>query len=467
MRVIETKRSLAVMALRLKRLETLEQRYVKKIRDIFSSQERLFLRQLRKYPKIQMEGYAIRVKELDLPVWWEEAWNDVAVSTTPEWKQVMQNLHAPAIVAGANDSLLSLRQEASFNVQNPAVVDYLNANAAKRVSNINDTTRDALRRVIAEGQEKGWSYTQLSKEIGNKFEQFRTANNQTHLRTRADLIAATEVGDAYNEGPLLAARDLQSKGIPMLKSWLTVGDARVSAGCRANAEQGLIGLEKEFSSGHMRPLRFPGCRCSLLTHVDEGENPVEIVTQQPEFERITGSKLDPHFTDWAEALPQSQISSLRSYTGSSYDDVNRALRTGTELTGNFVRTVDELDAAISASPGLPQNTLLYRHMFDGGDVTNMIHAVQDGRLVAGDVIVDPAFVSTSIKSSVIEYSDPEDIVLLTIRAPQGTPGAWLGYSDFSGFDEAEYLLPRDVKMQIVEATDLGHNAVSLVVEVVP
>lgn len=63
-------------------------------------------------------------------------------------------------------------------------------------------------------------------------------------------------------------KHLQNAGLEMEKSWLTVGDSRVSEGCAANAAAGWIGLEEEFPSDgtydRQRPPRFPGCRCDIL-----------------------------------------------------------------------------------------------------------------------------------------------------------------------------------------------------------
>ena len=88
---------------------------------------------------------------------------------------------------------------------------------------------------------------------------------QRHLRDRAELIAVTEIGQAYIDGQLDQAERLAARGARLEKSWLTVGDDRVSDGCRGNADQGWIPLAQAFSSGHTGPLRFPGCRCALQT----------------------------------------------------------------------------------------------------------------------------------------------------------------------------------------------------------
>ena len=260
--------SKAVVALRISRLEALEKRFIPDIKGVFTSQERLFLKALRNTPKVQMEGYKRTVRELDVPSWWAEAWQKVETNTELNWKKVLVEMQTPAIIAGANDALQIMRMQAELAVQDPRVLTYLQTNSATRISAINETTREAVQSIIMKGQEAGWSYEELAKALHQRFEEFRVGTPQAHLRTRAELIAVTEVGDAYCEGPLLAGRDLAAAGFKMTKSWLTVGDDRVSAGCNENESASAIALESQFPSGHMRPLRFPGCRCSLQTYAD-------------------------------------------------------------------------------------------------------------------------------------------------------------------------------------------------------
>jgi len=66
---------------------------------------------------------------------------------------------------------------------------------------------------------------------------------------------------------MIQSQSLQSAGLPMEKSWLTSRDGRVSDGCMQNEDAGWIPLDDAFPSGDMRPLRFPGCRCALLTRM--------------------------------------------------------------------------------------------------------------------------------------------------------------------------------------------------------
>jgi len=73
--------------------------------------------------------------------------------------------------------------------------------------------------------------------------------------------------DASEERALKQAQRLQSAGLPMLKSWLTVGDDRVCELCAGNEAVGWIPVDDAFPSGHMHPLAHNCCRCCLLTRM--------------------------------------------------------------------------------------------------------------------------------------------------------------------------------------------------------
>jgi len=88
-------------------------------------------------------------------------------------------------------------------------------------------------------------------------------------KNRADLIAVNELGEAYSAGNQETAKALDRDG-DLKKRWNTVGDKRVTRGCRHNASQGFVNLDWEYTSVDgigksttERPTRFPGCRCTL------------------------------------------------------------------------------------------------------------------------------------------------------------------------------------------------------------
>ncbi len=137
--------------------------------------------------------------------------------------------------------------------------------AAERIAGIDETTLNLLRTLIEQAIAENWAYTKLASAIRRMFRDFGRAVPQRHLRDRAELIAVTEIGQAYIDGQLDTAQRLVNGGAQIEKSWLTVGDDRVSEGSRGNAGAGWIPLAQACPSGHGGPLRFPGCRCALQT----------------------------------------------------------------------------------------------------------------------------------------------------------------------------------------------------------
>lgn len=242
-----------------KRLERL-------VAHAFDVQGKGFLRRLAALrPKFPEVAEAIRNED------WQPLLDAAFRATQKLFADAIQSGAEDALQAGADAAIAELGVGVEFDLANPEAVAYLRDYGAQRVAMIEDATREAIRTIIADGVEQGWSYSQTAKAIADRFAEFRVGRPQEHVRSRAHLVAMTETGDAYEHGNLLASKHLASLGTELEKSWLTAGDGRVSAGCRENAEAGWIGLDEDFPSGHARPLRFPGCRCALITRVKGDE----------------------------------------------------------------------------------------------------------------------------------------------------------------------------------------------------
>ncbi len=137
---------------------------------------------------------------------------------------------------------------------------YAKTYGADRVTDINDTTRGYLRAAIARAVSKGTSHRTLARDIAGMYREWRTARG----RSRAELIAITEIGEAYEAGSDAFYDHAETEHeLRLEKSWLYVDDDRVSKQiCKPNGQQGWIPRAEAFQSGHMRPLGHPGCRCS-------------------------------------------------------------------------------------------------------------------------------------------------------------------------------------------------------------
>lgn len=154
----------------------------------------------------------------------------------------------------------------SFDLANPRAVAYLEQYGAERVTMVNDTTREVIKGIVAQGVDEGWSYDQTAKAITDRFAEFADGRPQEHIDSRAHLVAVTEAGEAYEAGNHMAAEELAASGIEMEHFWLTVGDDKVDVpDCLTNQEQGWIPLAQAFQSGHPHPLAHPACRCSGLS----------------------------------------------------------------------------------------------------------------------------------------------------------------------------------------------------------
>jgi hypothetical protein len=195
---------------------------------------------------------------------WEPAFSDAEIASLQLFEEPIQALVEAAIQSGARAAIADLKADISFNLANPRAVAFLEQYGAERVAMINQTTREAIRQMVARGVDLGLSYDQVAEEISSRFREFAGGKPQLHIDSRAHLVAVQEAGEAYEEGNVIVGRDLQAAGIQMEKRWLTVRDERVSELCRTNAAAGWIPLEQSFPSGHDRPLGHVACRCTAL-----------------------------------------------------------------------------------------------------------------------------------------------------------------------------------------------------------
>lgn len=129
---------------------------------------------------------------------------------------------------------------------------------------ITELTRTRLRDVIANGLKDNIGLDGITKNIVDDF---------AFSAARADLIARTEVSRANEQGKLSGWQQLADVGVPLLKSWLTVGDDRVDEDiCAPNEAEGPIGLDEVFGSGDDAPPGHPNCRCVLISELADGSD---------------------------------------------------------------------------------------------------------------------------------------------------------------------------------------------------
>lgn len=185
-------------------------------------------------------------------------------TATGEMAEAIEVAAADAMLAGAAALLKDAFVGIAFDLHNPFAVQYLRDYGAKRVTQINETTRQTIKDLVVNGIDNGHSYDEIARQIKARFAEFAVGKPQLHIDSRAHLVAVTEVGNAYEHGTWSAAQSMAAVGLTMEKSWLTSGDDRVSDGCAENEGAGWILLDEPFPSGDDKPLRFPGCRCTVL-----------------------------------------------------------------------------------------------------------------------------------------------------------------------------------------------------------
>lgn len=245
-------------------LEKAERRLEKALQAAFRTQGRAFMAAMDRKASALSEAALLAEAAGDvLPPNWEaifdSAANDTAIFTKP-----IQAAIESALLNGGAHAVGDFSVAGAFDLANPRAVAYLEGHAADAVTAINETTRSELRTIITNGVRDGRSYDEIAREIRARFKGFSTPSPLKHIRSRAHLVAVTEVGDAYEAGNRAVIDDLVDAGLTMEKSWSTTGDGRVDPICDGNEAEGWIPVADIFSSGDGEPLAHPGCRCSAL-----------------------------------------------------------------------------------------------------------------------------------------------------------------------------------------------------------
>lgn len=249
----------ASVAQKLRSLDKIERTVERALAVAFDAQGKAFVK---RFASLQY-----RFQESVSPADWLPLLDEVKATTDHLFWQAIQDGIGQALQIGADDTIAALGDLGagiSFTLKHPVAVEYLRTHAAWAVTQIDDTTRDYLNTIITTGVDEGWSYDRMARAIIDRYAGFGISKPQLHIRSRAHLIAITEMGQAYELAGRAVVDDLAAAGLDMEKQWLTVGDNRVSDGCKDNQAAGWVKLDSEFPSGHQHPLRFPGCRCTVL-----------------------------------------------------------------------------------------------------------------------------------------------------------------------------------------------------------
>ncbi|NTV01926.1 MAG: hypothetical protein HGB04_03960 [Chlorobiaceae bacterium] len=128
---------------------------------------------------------------------------------------------------------------------------------------ITDSTRDVLEALVQDAIDNG---------IGTKELRDNIIESTAFSPERAEMIARTEIINAYEGGGRATADQAKEIGLDMVKDWLTSGEESTCDICQENADAGTLELDEEFPSGDQHPAAHPRCECCCIYHEREAGN---------------------------------------------------------------------------------------------------------------------------------------------------------------------------------------------------
>lgn len=150
---------------------------------------------------------------------------------------------------------------AVFERSNSRAQGWARQHAAILVSETEESTKRAIRRIVTKGLEEGLSVDEIADEI---------QNSTAFSEERSALIAENEVTTANSNGALEGYKAARDEGLSVKKRWVVaIGACPL---CQENAEVGAVELDAEFPNGVKAPSQHPRCRCALSADLDEGQN---------------------------------------------------------------------------------------------------------------------------------------------------------------------------------------------------
>ena len=234
-----------------------------KMRKFFLAQRKEFFAALPPPRIVEAEGDQLVFPE------WSAAWAAADKKTRAMFEESIREGVAISLQAGVKVATANLNP--SFVLDQTQALEYARSHAAELVTKVNDTTKGILNGIVTRGIDEGKSYGQIAKEISDRFGDFAVSWPQEHIQNRAHAVAVYETGDAFEAGNRMVADQMAASGLPMEKSWHTVGDDRVRDAHRENAAAGWIPLDQSFPSGDDRAPSDPGCRCNTQYQVAGAE----------------------------------------------------------------------------------------------------------------------------------------------------------------------------------------------------
>ena len=445
-----------------------------------------------------------------------------AVADNKDLTNALRYAYADAWVIGHKSGLSQLGYAYGINKATPSMGDFIqsmsvdwskwtpgNEAAAALLSPPNglQTLLNASNTVIQSIDQT--SYDRLGTQLASALSQGLTMDDTASLisgvlddPSRALTIAITESARATTAASRAVYED---SGVEYV-TWLV---AEGCDDCQENADAGPIPIDATFPTGDAEPPAHPNCMCDLSPYVvdtqgiggdaldnsftpdDSGDgsdattgsladniatadgNPYLDVTKVPSklLHTVENSQVEAGYV-----LAKEDKQVLVSYTGSSYSNINKYLRTGkyegkiklgTGPRGRWIDTgaqlrkevITPLVKAINNAPALPEDMLTYRGV--AGKWADQMMA-QD----IGTTYTEKGFTSTSLDPKVASnIHGNENNILIEIVNPAGSKGLFtdpqMEGSGWSTLNERELLLAPNTKFQIINKTD---NTIRVVVQ---
>lgn len=246
------------------RLAPWQRRVARTARTMWRQQARLLLAELAdqawRWAGLTEAG-PIPDRELD------RIWDAVTAATSGPLENTLDQLAPRALTAGADDTNTELGLTVRFDLDHPDAVRYMATFGARRVADINRTTLRQMRTILTDAAATGRSYQATARQIRARFDGFSTPSPLRHIKDRAELVAVTELGDAYEHGAWMSRQQAVEAGEQVEVSWDGENDAAMCEMCAANAAAGWIPHDFGFPSGSTRAPEHPGCRCAVLNRI--------------------------------------------------------------------------------------------------------------------------------------------------------------------------------------------------------
>ena len=199
-----------------------------------------------------------------------------------------------------------LPPENGIGIEKEDIQEELLNNALLRVSKMEQTTIEEIKKILAKGYEQGESWKEQKKKIEKRIKN----------PVRAEMIAITELGFAYNTSTKNTYRGAGASKV----AWHASLDLKTCDGCRA-----LHGQVFDIDKAPDNPLH-PRCRCTWLPVFSEGKS--RTLQSGGKFERGSVNWLldrEKQSNTYYEKIRKRKddIEKIAKNTGWSYESINR------------------------------------------------------------------------------------------------------------------------------------------------